>query len=134
MDLYGATSIGDKVIERDLKWVGSWIGETEAVRTDMGHTLRYARRMDLAKMVPQNELAPTRYCLANPGTEYLIYQPESGSLTVNLEGFVDKVFSLEWFRPETGDTISGASIGGGSTVTLDPPFDGMAVLYLCADE
>ena len=130
MDLYGATSIGDKVIERDLKWTGSWIGETEAVRTDMGHTLRYARRMDLAKMVPQNELASTGYCLANPGTEYLIYQPESGSFTVNLEGFVDRVFSLEWFRPETGDTIPGASVDGGSTITLDPPFNGMAILYL----
>ena len=130
MDLYGATSIGDKVIERDLKWTGSWIGETEAVRTDMGHTLRYARRMDLAKMVPQNELASTGYCLANPGTEYLMYQPESGSFTVNLEDLVDRVFSLEWFRPETGDTIPGASVDGGSTITLDPPFNGMAILYL----
>jgi len=43
---------------------------------------------------------------------------------------VDRVFSLEWFRPETGDTIPGASVDGGSTITLDPPFNGMAILYL----
>ena len=130
MDLYDAKTIGDKVVERDLKWTGDWLRETEAVRVDMGHTLRYAEKMNLVGMTPQNELASTGYCLAERGSEYLIYQPESGSFTVNLEGFADKVFSLEWFRPETGDTIPGESVEGGSTITLEPPFDGMAVLYL----
>ena len=131
MDLYGAENIGDKEI-KDLKWVGDWIGETEAVRTDMGHTLHYARIMDLAAMVPQNELTSTGYCLANPGTEYLIYQPESGSFTINLEAFTGRIFSLEWFSPQTGKATSGASINGGSTVALNPPFGGTAVLYLKA--
>lgn len=129
MDLYGADKIGDQEI-RDLKWVGDWMGETETVRKNMGYTLRYARRMDLTKMVPRNELSSTGYCLANPGTEYLIYQPESGQFTVNLEGFAEKKFSLEWLDPETGNTVPGEPVDGGSTVALNPPSGNTAVVYL----
>jgi len=130
MDLYGATKIGDKEIETDLKWVGNWIGETEAVRKSMGYTLKFANRMNLAAMAPKNELSSTRYCLANVGCEYLIYQPESGSFTVNLEGFPQKAFSVEWFNPDTGDSTSGTAINGGVSITLHPPFNSSAVLYL----
>jgi len=34
--------------------------------------------MNLAAMTPQGELASTKYCLANAGTEYLVYQPKPG--------------------------------------------------------
>jgi hypothetical protein len=41
----------------------------------MGQTHKYAKRIDLRKMVPYTELASSQYCLANPGSEYLIYVP-----------------------------------------------------------
>jgi len=86
MDLYGATKIEDKEI-KELRWVGDRIGETETVRKNMGYTLKFADKMNLAGMIPKNELSSTRYCLANPDCEYLVYQPESDPFTLNLEGF-----------------------------------------------
>jgi len=129
MDLYGAEKIGDQEI-KDLRWVGDWIGETEAVRKNMGYTLNYANKMNIAKMIPGNELSSTSYCLASPGYEYLIYQPESGSFTVNLEEFAGKAFSVEWLNPDTGNPNLGTAVNGGINVTFQPPFSGSAILYL----
>ena len=52
----------------------------EDVRQAMGATHRYAQKINLAAMTPQNGLASTAYCLANPGSEYLVYQPTSRRL------------------------------------------------------
>jgi hypothetical protein len=49
-------------------------------RLAMGYTLHYAKRMNLVRMVPRNDLASTRYCLANPGAEYIIYLPFSRTI------------------------------------------------------
>ena len=49
-----------------------------ASRRAMGQTRRLVERMNLAAMTPHPELASTRYCLANPGKEYLVYQPKDG--------------------------------------------------------
>lgn len=108
------------------------LSQYNSARRAMGHTLDYADKMSLAAMSPRNELAATGYCLANPGVEYLIYQPDEGSFTVDLKGCPEASFSAEWFHPEAGDTISGAAVAGGSTVTFQPPFRGPAVLYLVA--
>ncbi len=48
----------------DPKW--------DPVRRGMGYTLAFANRLDLAKCLPNNRLASTEYCLANPGQEYLV--------------------------------------------------------------
>jgi len=34
--------------------------------------------VNLAALVPHPELASTRYCLAKPGKEYVVYLPEGG--------------------------------------------------------
>jgi hypothetical protein len=47
----------------------------EPARSAMGRTLTYAKRLNLASMFPHDHLASTGYCLANPGSEYLIYLP-----------------------------------------------------------
>jgi len=51
----------------DPKWTSS--AEQEAMRKQMGYTLTYANKMNLAAMTPRNELASTKYCLANPDTK-----------------------------------------------------------------
>src|SRR5918993_4100944 len=43
-------------------------------RFAMGDTLRFAQRMDLVMMEPRGDLSSTGYVLANPGTEYLVFQ------------------------------------------------------------
>jgi len=52
----------------------------DVIREAMGSTLTYANRMNLAVMTPQSNLSSTHYCLANPGSEYLVYQPSGGAL------------------------------------------------------
>jgi hypothetical protein len=101
-------------------------------RDNLGYTLQYANKMDLAKMTPQGNLTSTGFCLAqtpSTGAEYLVYTPNGGSFTVNLSA-TTRVLNVEWFNPATGATSSGSAITGGTTQTFNPPFSGDAVLYL----
>ena len=72
----------------------------ELVRAALGQTRQLANRVDLASMQPQNEVSSTGYCLANPGKEYLVYQPKRGTpFTVALR---PGVYQFEWFDPAQG--------------------------------
>jgi hypothetical protein len=110
-------------------WVRSSEAEMEGARKAMGLMRRMAERMNLAEMKPQSELASTGYCLANPGVEYLVYQPKAS------EGFCVELktgtYRYEWFDP-----TEGVSTGNGSVKArvgsrqFKAPFEGDAVLYL----
>ena len=85
--------------------------------------------MDLSKTVPSGDLSSTNYCLANPGYEYLIYQPASDTVfSVNLE---KGKYKYEWFNPESGQVKESGKMKAvkGSTL-FKAPFIGDAVLYL----
>ena len=69
---------------REVVISGRSRGNWEPVRRSLGYTLRYARRMDLAAMTPQSTLASTKFCLANPGREYLVFLPGGGKVTSKL--------------------------------------------------
>ncbi|MBE7554344.1 MAG: hypothetical protein HS126_25100 [Anaerolineales bacterium] len=103
-----------------------------SVRRNMGYTLNYANRMNLAAMTPRGDLCSTGYCLANPaasGAEYLVYLPTGGKVTVNLSA-VSGELSVEWFNPSTGAAFAGGSTPGGASRSFTAPFNGDAVLYL----
>ncbi|MCC6391206.1 MAG: hypothetical protein IT167_11440 [Bryobacterales bacterium] len=102
-----------------------------AARKAMGDTLRYAGKMDLAAMTPRNELASSRYCLANPGKEYLVYLPEGGEVSLDLAAAAGEL-EVEWFNPRTSAVIKGAGVRGGARRSLRAPFGGDAVLHLAA--
>ena len=99
-----------------------------AARAAMGHTRRYADQADLIAMSPRGDLTSTGYGLANPDSEYIVYQPLSESFTVNL---VAGTYSYEWFNPSSGTAFSTGSItvAAGDT-SFVAPFAGDAVLYL----
>jgi hypothetical protein len=99
----------------------------EPTQYAMGHTLTYANKMNLAAMTPRGDLTSTGYALANPGSEYLTYNPRAGSFTVDLQ---PATYQIEWFNPSNGQTSSGGSVSGGGSHTFDPPFSGDTVLYL----
>jgi hypothetical protein len=100
----------------------------DGVRDAMGATLAYAGRMDLAPMVPSDGLASTSYLLANPGVEYLAYQPDSGPFTIDL---AEGEYGYEWFDPSAGSVASSGTLtASGGTQAFTPPFEGDAVLYL----
>jgi hypothetical protein len=101
------------------------------VRRGLGETRRFAERMDLSAMVPHPVLASTGYCLAKPGSEYLIYRPKRGqALSVELR---TGTYRYEWFNPATGTSIGGGRLdSSGGAHDFKAPFEGDAVLYLKA--
>jgi len=102
----------------------------DPIRRSMGYTLQYARRMNLVKMVPHNGLASTKYCLANRGSEYLVYLPSGGTVTVDLSAGKGPLF-VEWFNPSTGKPLRAKKTSGGAKRKFTAPFRGDAVLYIC---
>jgi hypothetical protein len=99
----------------------------DPARKAMGDTRRYADKMHLAAMTPQDSLSSTGYALANPGSEYLIFSPDGGSFTVNLQS---ANYQVAWFNPNSGQTSSGGTVSGGGSTSFTPPFAGAAVLWL----
>lgn len=88
--------------------------------------------MNLAAMTPQNKLSSTGYCLAHAGkdrSEYLIYLPDGGKVTVDLAGS-SGMLAAEWFNPTTGETVAGKPAEAGDKRDFTAPFSGDAVLYL----
>lgn len=100
----------------------------DPVRLALGVTQKLAKRIDLARLTPSPGLSSTKYCLAAPGQEYLVYQSESGEFSVNM---VAENYALEWIVPTNGSIPSTGfikSTGGNQTFTA--PFSGPAVLHL----
>jgi hypothetical protein len=102
----------------------------EAARA-MGHTHRLAAQVDLARMTPRNDLASTSYCLAAPGAEYLVYQPEAGGLfTVDLK---PGTYHRAWLDAATGVLKDGGTVEArGGAQRFKSPLEGEAVLHLKA--
>lgn len=101
----------------------------ERVRTAMGQCLEYAGRMDLVHMVPSNDLASSTYCLADPGSEILVFVPGGGAVDVDLSA-ATAALRVEWLDVGAGAVHEGGTASPGGVRTLTPPFDGHAVLYL----
>jgi hypothetical protein len=103
------------------------------LRQNMGYAGDYAKRMNLAAMTPQGNLASTGYALANTtpsASEFLVYAPSGGSFTVNLSNTTNTL-NIEWLNPSTGIKTAGGTIAGGLVgATFTTPFLGDAVLYL----
>jgi hypothetical protein len=103
----------------------------DSLRQAMGQARRSAERMNLAAVAPHDELASTRFCLADPGTEYLVYLPQGGEVTVDLSAAPPRM-KAEWLRPIDGTVHRAEAVPGGSQQLLKAPFSGEAVLYLRA--
>lgn len=93
----------------------------EAERLAMGVIRRLAQRVDLANLRPQPELSSTRWCLAHPGEQYVIFRPEESVLPISVE-LPAGAFDQEWILPITGDSRDQASMttAGGPTKFTAP--------------
>ena len=100
-----------------------------ASRRAMGQTRRLAERMNLAAMTPREDLPSSGSCRADPGTEYVVYLPSGGEVSVNLTGAVGE-FEVEWIHPIEGTPVPASSASGGATRRFKASIDGSAVLHL----
>ncbi|MBI4474586.1 MAG: hypothetical protein HY646_18090, partial [Acidobacteria bacterium] len=120
MDPYDGAVLGTP---SDPRW--------EPIRRALGHTRRLSEQINLAGLQPSIELASTGYCLANPGSAYLIYQPKpSEAFTVELKA---GAYLYEWINPATGAVVASGSVESpGQAHQFKAPFEGEPVLYLKA--
>jgi hypothetical protein len=96
-------------------------------------TRDYANRIDLAKMVPRGELTSTGYALANPDSEYLVYQPEPSSRTVSIS-LPAGTYSYQWLELASGMFFAGELMATQEPTILCMPFTGAAVLHVVMTE
>jgi hypothetical protein len=117
----GVTADPDFGLNPDPYW--------ETIRLAMGRTRLYAQKIDLTASTPQNTLSSTSYCLANPGNEYLVYNPgDSISFKVNL---LRGTYNFEWFNPTSGIVVDRGSFQvNDSCLYFSAPFKGDAVLHI----
>jgi hypothetical protein len=81
-------------------------------------------------MTPHDELASVRYCLAQPGVEYLVFQPGGrGEFSVNLSD-ARGTFAVEWFDINRDRDVPGKPLEGGAVRIFSTPFPGPAALHL----
>lgn len=102
-------------------------------RTTQKQTSEYAARIDLALTVPNSALSSTGYCMANPGTQYLVLQPATagGAFTVDLSAGGGSNFSVEWLDIGADSVSFGANVAGGSAAqSFTPPVASTVVLFL----
>jgi hypothetical protein len=99
-----------------------------ALRDAMGDARRYADRLDLRRAVPSGALTSTGLALAEPGAQYLVFQPAAGAFTVTLAA---GTYTQEWFDPVARTTAPTSTITAtAGSRSFTPPFSGPAVLYL----
>lgn len=100
----------------------------DTMRDALGHTALYAGKLNLERAVPSPALCSTGFCLAEPGRQYLVYQPSSGGFTLTVAA---GAYRFEWFNPATGRTgDTGMMTLGAERHSFTPPFSGDAVLLL----
>jgi hypothetical protein len=130
----------DSEATKDKRWK-----DAAAIRRNMGYTLAYANRLDFAAMTPHEELCSSRYCLVNPGHEYVVFvpllagevpanhssNPFAGEVAVDLTTITGTV-RVEWLNTNSGDIITGTTVMAGSMRTFHSPFKADSVLYLQA--
>jgi len=98
------------------------------VRQALGWVNRFSRLVDLASMRPRNALSSTRYVLASPGEDYLVYAPDGGQVTLDLSaasGSQDVTY-----LNVRANTTSEATVMGGASRRLTPTFSGPAVIWV----
>jgi hypothetical protein len=65
-------SLYDKPFEKPDAEGPAW----ECVRCNVSQASTYARRLDLSQARPHGDVATTGFCLACPGEQYVVYQPQ----------------------------------------------------------
>ena len=82
--------------------------EWDATRQAMGHARKLSEQIDLATLTPLPNLASTGYCLANPGTAYLVYHPRNAPRELSIQFQIGR-YRLSWLDASSGKRVSETS-------------------------
>jgi hypothetical protein len=100
-----------------------------SVAQALGQAQGYSEIVDLSALSPSDTLCSTRYCLVNPGVEYLVYAPSGGRINADLSG-ANGSFLLSWYNPATGQTVAGGTVSAGAWRSFTTPWAGEALLHI----
>jgi hypothetical protein len=91
----------------------------------MQHLTSFFNNVNWWKMTPHPELVndyPQPFCLAIPGTEYIVYMRYGGMINLNIgENGPGKEFSYNWYNPATGESTGKKQIKGNKTLQFTAP-------------
>ena len=105
--------------------------EWERVRCNVGQTVEYAKKLDLANATPREGLASTGFCLAKPGCQYVVYQPDAVPFTVS--GLrVGNSYYYQWYNTEQHRLVASGWIRPPASKQSFRPAGKGSVLYLSA--
>jgi hypothetical protein len=106
--------------------------EWECVRLNVGKTVEYAGKLDLAHVSPRGDLASTGFCLAKPGEQYVVYQPAGGAFTVS--GLrPDVSYQFELYSTAKHDVVAkGERKPSGSTESFGPTSEPVVLYVACS--
>jgi len=107
--------------------------ERDAVLDLEGHVARFFNSSDLnlAKLKPNGRLSSTGICLANEGTEYVVYVDDSAtSFTVDLSAAEGTTFRARWYDSRTGTFSNETEIVANAKQQFHSPNRDPRVLWL----
>ena len=104
-------------------------GVGERVHAAIGQSRAYSQFLNLRTMFPSTTLCSKDFCLGSQGSDYLVYLPSAGQVSIDLSAATVN-FLTAWFDPVTGQTISGDSVSGGKRTTFTSPIRGQSVLQI----
>lgn len=91
----------------------------------MQHLSTFFKNIKWWEMTPRPDLVndyPQPFCLAIPGTEYIVYLRYGGMINLNIgKNGTDKEFSYYWYNPATGVTTDKKQIKGNKTLQFTAP-------------
>jgi hypothetical protein len=151
----GTAAVPEKT--RQAAWItlatggGVWADYAEAIGTNFlsgqwqlnpllaeemayyGHLQNFLKMtgVQFFKMAPHDELTSRGRCLANPGSEYLVYSRTGADFTIDLTGAVG-TFNVKWFNPVTGAFGGETTTTGGAPRSFSSPFGAESALYIAA--
>jgi len=129
---------------RDGTWWRCWkTGKTEAapfrvadmgLAAHLGHYYDFIMKTDFRAMDPAQDLVNAPHlCLANRGTEYVIYAPSGGTVRVDLSS-AEGAMNASWLDPRTAVTRTSGSTPAGAARTFEAPDAADWVLHLTRSE
>jgi hypothetical protein len=81
--------------------------------------VKFFNQVGLWKMEPADSLVGTGHCLANPGVEYVVYQPEKRDFTLKVEN-ATRGLVADWYNPLTGETAKAENAKTGDCHFVPP--------------
>jgi hypothetical protein len=106
----------------------SGLGLSDKAQANIRSMRMITNRMNVFKCMPSNNLLSDRqdneaYCLANPGTEYAVYFPNGGQVTLDISK-LEKAATIRWLDIMKSKWSGRERIKGKSRLTLTCPSKG----------